>query len=60
MLALKGARLGSRHLLDQTVIIHTQGRLEEFAEEIENYYDPIFDDESDDTPDDDGRFDAWA
>ena len=60
MLELKGARLGSRHLLDQTVIIHTQGRLEEFAEEIEKYYDPIFDDESDDTPDDDGRFDAWA
>ena len=60
MLALKGARLGSRHLLDQTVIIHTYGRLEEYAEEIETYYDPIFDAEPDEAPDDDGRFDAWA
>ena len=60
MLALKGARLGSRHLLDQTVIIHTYGRLGEYAEEIETYYDPIFDAEPDEAPDDDGRFDAWA
>lgn len=60
MLALKGVRLGSRHLLDQTVIIHTYGRLEEYAEEIETYYDPIFDAEPDEAPDDDGRFDAWA
>lgn len=60
MLALKGARLGSRHLLDRTVIIHTEGRLEEYAEEIETYYDPIFDAGSDEAHDDDGRFDAWA
>ena len=60
MLALKGARLGSRHLLDRTVIIHTEGRLDDYAEEIEAYYDPIFDAGSDEAHDDDGRFDAWA
>ena len=67
MLALCGTRLGSRHLLEHTVIIHTQGRLEDYAQEIETYYDPIFDaepdnsdEESPEPPDDDGRFDAWA
>ena len=71
LLALQGARLGSRKLLDATVMAHTQGRLNDFAEEIEKYYDPIFDAEpQDDTPDDDkpdndkpdddGRYDAWG
>lgn len=57
LLALQGARLGSRKLLDATVIAHTQGRLNDFAKEIEKYYDPIFDAEPDkpdhDEPDDD-------
>lgn len=74
MLALNGARLGSRKLLNETVMAHTYGYLDEFSAEIEQYYDPIFDDEPDssdgnpvssdddcdNTPDDDGRFDAWA
>ncbi|MGM9786885.1 MAG: hypothetical protein ACI3ZS_08630 [Candidatus Cryptobacteroides sp.] len=60
MLALKGTRLGSRHLLNQTVIAHTEGRLDDYATEIERYYDPVFDDDGNDLPDDDGRFDAWA
>ena len=45
LLALKGTRLGSRKLLNETVIAHTMGRLEEYAAEIEQYYDPIFDKE---------------
>ena len=58
---LKGARLGSRKLLNETVILHTYGNLQEFTEEIEKYYAPIFDGETDDEqPDDDGRFDAYA
>lgn len=60
MLALKGTRLGSRHLLNQTVIAHTEGRLDDYATKIERYYDPVFDDDGNDLPDDDGRFDAWA
>ena len=58
---LKGARLGSRKLLNETVVLHTYGNLQEFTEEIEKYYAPIFDGETDDEqPDDDGRFDAYA
>ena len=66
MIALNGARLGSRKLLNETVMIYTYGRLTEFASEIEQYYAPVFDADDDDTnvddsvPDDDGRFDAWA
>lgn len=63
LLALKGTRLGSRQLLDATVIAHTMGRLEEHAAEIEQYYDPIFDneEEEDEKADDaDGKFDAWV
>ena len=43
------------------MILHTYGNLQEFTEEIEKYYAPIFDGETDDEqPDDDGRFDAYA
>lgn len=59
--ALMGARLGSEWLLNETVIAYTQGRLSEFALEIEKYYVPVFDREcGDDVPDDDGRFDAYV
>ena len=70
MLAISGARLGSKRLLAATVIAYTHGRLTEYASEIEQYYEPIFDDPaftldpdsdlSEDLPDDDGRFDAWV
>ncbi len=72
MLALRGARLESKKLIGETVIAYTYGRLTEFAAEIEQYYEPVFDgpeddefqDEdrlSDDEPqDDDGRFDAYV
>ena len=72
MLALNGARLGSDKLLAATVIAYTHGRLTEYASEIEQYYEPIFDDPNftidpdsannsdDDAPDDDGRYDAWV
>lgn len=65
MLALNGARLGSKRLLAATVIAYTHGRLTEYASEIEQYYEPIFDDpaftlDTDDDPDDDGRYDAWV
>lgn len=65
MLAISGARLGSKRLLAATVIAYTHGRLTEYASEIEQYYEPIFDDPSftldtNDAPDDDGRYDAWV
>ena len=69
MLAISGARLGSKRLLAATVIAYTHGRLTEYASEIEQYYEPIFDDPAftldtddapDDAPDDDGRYDAWV
>ena len=65
MLAISGARLGSKRLLAATVIAYTHGRLTEYASEIEQYYEPIFDDpaftlDTDDAPDDDGRYDAWV
>ncbi len=42
-IALKGARCGSKRLLAETVIIHQEGRLSEYTDEIERFYDPIFD-----------------
>ena len=42
-IALQGARCGSKKLLAETVIIHQEGRLTEYADEIERFYDPIFD-----------------
>ena len=63
LLALKGTRLGSRKLLNETVVAHTMGRLEEHAAEIEQYYDPIFDNEEEEEEkagDADGKFDAWV
>ena len=65
MLAISGARLGSKRLLAATVIAYTHGRLTEYASEIEQYYEPIFDApaftlDTDDAPDDDGRYDAWV
>lgn len=70
LIALKGARLGSERLIGETVMAYTYGRLAEYAAEIEQYYEPVFDDpefacSADDTfddelPDDDGRFDAYA
>lgn len=66
-IALKGARWGSEHLLNETVIAYTQGRLTGFADEIERYYVPVFDasgesddEDGDEYPDDDGRYDAYV
>ena len=72
-IALLGARLGSKKLLAETVVAHQEGRLNEFADEIEKYYEPIFDaddftidedldnaSDDDDYEEDDGRYDAWA
>ena len=75
-IALQGARCGSKRLLAETVIIHQEGRLNEYADEIERFYDPIFDapeftlddddwrevidEQTGDEPDDDGRWDAYA
>lgn len=42
-IALQGARNGSKRLLAETVIIHQEGRLSEYADEIEKYYAPVFD-----------------
>ena len=70
-IALMGARVGSKKLLAETVIAFQEGRLSEYADEIQKYYEPIFDDpdfrldgddlpDDDPDPDDDGRYDAWA
>lgn len=42
-IAIMGARWGSKRLLAETVIAHQEGRLKEFADEIEKYFAPIFD-----------------
>lgn len=42
-IALWGARWGSKRLLAETVIIHQEGRLAEYDDEITKYYEPIFD-----------------
>lgn len=42
-IALRGARNGSKHLLAEVVIAKQEGRLKKYAEEIEKYYEPIFD-----------------
>ena len=52
MLALLGARLGSSRLAREVVIAYSQGRLEGYRKEIEQYYVPAFDE-------DDGRYDAY-
>lgn len=74
MFALYGARLGRRKLIDETVEAYLNGRLSEFASEIEQYYLPVFkendeeteeereediDEDDDDIMDDDGRFDPY-
>ena len=51
-IALKGARLDSKYLLAEAVIAFTQGRLQEHADEISRYYEPIFDSED--------FFDGWS
>ncbi|MGM9860253.1 MAG: hypothetical protein ACI31C_05790 [Muribaculaceae bacterium] len=60
-LAIRGARLGSEKLTIETVDAYYAGRLTDFAAEIEQYYVPLYKNEEDDEgPDDDGRFDAWS
>ena len=41
--ALWGARKDNKRLLAEVVIAHQEGRLSEFADEIEKYYEPVFD-----------------
>lgn len=67
MLALRAVRNGSQKLIGEVVMAYTYGRLTEYAAEIEQLYVPLFDGETkedengdDDTPDDDGRFDAYV
>jgi TPR repeat protein len=42
-IAIMGARWGSKRLLAETVIAGQEGRLKEYADEIEKYFAPIFD-----------------
>lgn len=51
-ISLNGARLDSKYLLAEAVIAFTQGRLQEHADEISRYYEPIFDSED--------FFDGWS
>lgn len=59
MLALYGTRAGSMKLLARTVFAYQEGRLTEYAAEIEQYYIPLFDSDEyayyreDEDPDDD-------
>lgn len=57
--ALKGARGGSERLVVATVDAYYEGRLKEYADEIEKYFIPIYNDMADSEMDDDGRYDAW-
>ena len=41
--ALWGARHESKLLLAEVIVAKQEGRLSEFADEIEKYYEPIFD-----------------
>ena len=69
-LALNGTRFGSKILLAETIKAYKQGRLTEYAAEIEQYYYPLVnsddfsldepDENSPEPPDDDGRYDAWV
>lgn len=65
--AIKGARCGSINMLERTVELYKEGRLTEYASEIEQYYLPVYEQmaeqmalEDDDETDDDGRYDAWS
>lgn len=64
-LQLCSLRCGNGEMLAPVVDAYFRGELENFAEEIENNYIPLLDemypdDEDDEGPDDDGRFDAWS
>ena len=67
--ALLGARLQSKRMIVETVEAYKRGHLTHFAAEIEMYHIPAYnaipddeelDDDEDELPDDDGRYDAWA
>lgn len=67
--ALLGARLQSKRMIVETVEAYKRGHLTQFAAEIEMYHIPAYnaipddeelDDDEDELPDDDGRYDAWA
>lgn len=65
MCAIKGARCGSRMMLRATVEAFYDGRLSQFAKEIEEYYIPVYtllggEEEDEDYDEDDGRYDAWS
>ena len=66
VIAIVGARRGSQKLINAVVDAYKQGKLTEFAAEIEQYHLPKYDAEwmeesdEDDEPDDDGSYDAYA
>lgn len=57
LIALDGARLGSKILLNYVIHAYYRDRLTEYAHEIEEYHIPYFESLF---PDDDGRFDPYA
>ncbi len=63
--ALKGARLGSARMMYETLCAFYEGRLREYAVEIERYYAPFYEElceefYDDELPDDDGRYDPYV
>ena len=66
VIAIVGARRESQKLINAVVDAYKQGKLTEFAAEIEQYHLPKYDAEwmeegdEDDEPDDDGSYDAYA
>lgn len=66
VIAIVGARRGSQKLINAVVDAYKQGKLTEFAAEIEQYHLPKYDaewmeeDDEDEEPDDDGSYDAYA
>lgn len=56
---LQSLRNGNSDVLNEVVGIYDQGRLQEYADEIERYYIPLYDEQLE-PEDDDGRWDAYV
>lgn len=56
---LQSLRCGNTEMLNEVVDLYHRGRLEDYAQEIEKYYIPIYDEQLE-PEDDDGRWDAYV
>jgi TPR repeat protein len=56
---LQSLRNGNSDVLNEVVELYDQGRLQKFADEIERYYIPLYEEQFE-PEDDDGRWDAYV